>query len=168
MSQFPPNQTSRFAQLVHRPGGVTIEEAVQASNENLGSIRDNVIAEIDASLERMRRIVVDLDDHPADKALSELYTLSNRVSGMAGVFGMECLGQVSLSLCELLDRMKELERWDGAAVRIHTAALRHVRREEAADETSNIAIVAALKQVLNRIQYPQPAPDPRPAATAAG
>lgn len=162
MSQLPPSQASRFARLVHRPDGVTMDEAVQASNANLESIRDNVISEIDASLERMRRIVAGLDDPPADKALSELYTLSNRVSGMAGVFGMECLGQVSLSLCELLDRMKELKRWDAAAVRIHTDALRHVRRDAQGDETSRTAIVGALKQVLNRIQYPQPTPSLQP------
>lgn len=135
---------------VHRAGGVTLEQAASAAAAKLEAIRSAVTEEVEDTVERLlatgSRVGSDYDG----VVLDELYGLANTIMGMAGPFGLGSLGDVSFSLCELLDRMKTHRRWDVAAVRVHLDALRLLRPGAAATDTQRRTIVGALRCVVQR------------------
>lgn len=140
-----------FAKLVRQPGGMTEDEAVRAADANLESIREKLVAEIEATLERMHAVAGALGDAPGAPALEELYKAANSVIGMAGAPSLRTLGQVCHSLCELIDRLQTTGAWNAAAVRLHMDSLRVLRPGTAEDAARQEAIVAALKRVVGRI-----------------
>lgn len=151
MNKILASKPNRLSRLVHQPGGVTMDEAVQAADANLETIREKVVAEIEAIVERMQAVGTILRTGPDERALEELYTLANSVVGMAGVFGMAALGQVSYSLCDLVDRMRTRKKWDGAAMQVHMDSLRLVRSGTQGDGDGHRAVIAALRQVVERL-----------------
>lgn len=148
----PTRKPGTFAKLVRQPGGVSMDEAVRAADANLESIRGRLVAEIEATLERMQALGGALRDGPGDgRALEELYASANAVIGLAGAPGLRGLGRVCYSLCELIDRLQTSGAWNGPAVRIHMDSLRALRPGTAEGEAQQEAIVAALKRVVARV-----------------
>lgn len=139
---------NRLAKLIHQPGGQPMEAAVRAAEANLHGIQAEVIAEIEAILERMHAIEAAGCDA---QTMEQLYTLSNRVSGMAGLFGMTGLGQVCFSLCELLDRFMSQDVQDSPALRVHMESLQLLRPGSMHDEGQQAEIVAALRRIVVRV-----------------
>ena len=144
-------QPSRLAGLVHQPGGVTIDEAVEAADTALETIREEVTAEIYSTLERMLVLGHDMKAGYDKYALDELYVLANTVVGMAGVFGMHSLGEVSFSLCELVDRLKTMKKWDGPAMQVHMDSLRLLRPGATQSDVQQKALVGALRRIVARV-----------------
>lgn len=151
MSPLPPAKPNRLAKLVHQPGGVSMNEAVRAANASLEGLRETVVGEVEATLDRMQAIGAGLRSGPDEPALAELYALSNVIIGMAGVFGMERFGAVAYSLCELIERIRRRGKWDAPAVQLHLDTLRRLRAEPAGDDAQHERVVAGLRQLVSRL-----------------
>ena len=147
-----PRRAGNFAKLVRKPGGLSLDEAVRAPDANLQSIRGQLIAEVEATVERMQALAGNaFRDGPDERALEQLYQLSNSVVGIAGAAGLRALGQVCYNLCELIDRLQTSRGWNVAAVRVHIDSLHLLCAGTADDGSEHEAIVAALGRVVARI-----------------
>lgn len=128
-----------------------MDEAVRAADANLQSIRGQLVAEIEATVERIQAFGgAALRDPPDERALEQLYNLANSVIGMAGTAGLRALGRVCYSLCDLIDRLQTSRTWSATAVQVHLDSLRLLSAGTAEVEAEE-AIVAALKQVVARV-----------------
>ena len=146
-----PAHTRRLSALVNRPGGITAEEAVRAAEERLDTIREASVQEIAVMLDRMCAIGSRCanEDHPDPALRNELYTVSNTLVGVGGVFGMAELGEIAFSLCTLLDRLQQFKSWNTQAIQLHLNSLRVVFSGDQ-DGPGKRKIVEALRQVAGR------------------
>ncbi len=149
-----PAHVKRFANLVNRHGGQTAEEAIDAASTNLETIRDRVVSAIDTTLQRMQALGVVLQAGADPAATEELYKLANTVIGLAGTAGLGRLGEVSYSLCELIDRLRMAKIWNAAAIQLHLDALRRLQTTEPGQEEAAQAVKEALRRVVARIPLP--------------
>ena len=145
-----PLHTRRMAGLVNRPGGITVSEAVMAAEANLETLRDRGLEEIATTVTQMQAIGDTLKAGPDAAGQAELYKLSNFLVGVAGVFGFPGVGEVSFSLCSLLDRLRTSGAWSMPSVRIHLDSLRLVYAGNL-QGGELAAISTALRQVVDRI-----------------
>ena len=145
-----PLHTKRLAQLVHRPGGITATEAVAAAEQRLEGLRDRGLSEISSTLSRMQDLATDIAAGRADRQGSDLYTLSNSLIGVAGVFGKGGLGEIALSLCTLIERLLLVGRWDAQAVQLHLQSM-HLA-ENGVSDLEMKTIGTALRQVVDRVR----------------
>ncbi len=145
-----PVRPGRLAALALRPGGVTADVAVAAAGARLAAIQDRTLAEIDDALARIQAISLRLADQPDGEALQELYVLANAVFGVAGLFGLETLGAVSYSLCELIDRLHATGAWRLAAVRVHLDSL-GLARHASPGSAAQRAVLDGLRRVTDSV-----------------
>jgi len=149
-----PAHVKRFANLVNRPGGQTAEEAIEAASTNLETIRDRVVAAIDTTLQRMQALGVLLQAGSDPAAVEEMYKLANTVVGLAGTAGLGSLGDVSYSLCELIDRLRTAKIWNIQAIQLHLDALRRLQSTAPGEQAAAQAVTDALRRVVARIPLP--------------
>ncbi len=115
----------RLAALTLRSGGVSADLAVAAAGARPAAIQDRTLAEIDDAL-------------------------ASAVFGVAGLFGLETLGAVSYTLCELIDHLHATGAWRPAAVRLHADSLglaRHAGPGSAAQRT----VLDGLRRVTDSV-----------------
>lgn len=152
MSSFAPSKRgNRLAQLVNRPGGMTATEAERAADANLATIRGDTVSHIDLLVRDILAAGARLRAGPDEAAASELYALANKVGGMAGIFGLHGVGEVCFSVCDLVDRLRVLESWNGPAIGVHMDSLRLVRSGEMDADQGYAAVVAALRRVVGSL-----------------
>jgi hypothetical protein len=145
-----PVHTKRIAQLVMRPGGITATEAVAAAEQSLEGLRDRGLSEIAETIDRMFVLANEMGLTQDPHRAGELYTLSNSLVGVAGVFGKSGLGDVALSLCTLIERLLLGKCSDGQAIQLHLDSMRLL----AATSMSKLEVSAignALRQVVDRL-----------------
>ena len=114
---------SRLSLLLHQPGGMTVAEASAAASVRLGNMQPEAIASIDTMIARMAALGPPLAQGPDKAALDELYVLANAVFGTAGLFGLNAVGEVAYSLCDLIDRLRASGTWHPLAVQVHLNGL---------------------------------------------
>ena len=114
---------TRLALLVHKPGGMTAAEASAAAHARLCNMQPQAVASIDKMIARMAALGPSLAQEPDKAALDELYVLANAVFGTAGLFGLDALGEVAYSLCDLIDRLRASGTWHPLAVQVHLNGL---------------------------------------------
>lgn len=117
----PP--ASRLSALLNQPGGMTAAEAAAAAHRRLQAMHGEAVAGVDGMTARMAALGPRLAQGPDRAALDELYVLANAVFGTAGLFGLEALGEVAYSLCELIDRLRVSGAWHPAALQVHLNGL---------------------------------------------
>jgi chemotaxis protein histidine kinase CheA len=149
-----PAHVKRFANLVNRPGGQTAEEAIGAASANLETIRDRVVAAIDTTVQQMQALGVLLHAGSDPAAVEEMYKLANTVVGLAGTAGLGSLGDVSYSLCELIDRLRMARIWNIQAIQLHLDALRRLQNTAPGEQAAAQAVTDALRRVVARIPMP--------------
>jgi hypothetical protein len=150
-----PLHTRRLAGLVNRPGGITVSEAVAAAETNLATIRDRGLEEITAIMLRIQGLGERLRVQPDAALQMDLYTASNSLVGIAGVFGLGGLGEVAFSLCNLLDRLRAANLWSFPSVQIHLDSMR-LAQTGTLTEAEMTSIATALRQVVDRIPNAHP------------
>ncbi len=149
MMKRPSKHTRQLSELLHRPGGITADEAVTAAEQRLDGLRDRGLSDIAATIHDMVVLGSEIDVGPDEKASRELYRLSNSLVGVAGVFGKGELGDVSLSLCTLIERLLLARRWDRDAVQLHLNSLR-LLSQDGISPVQTATVIAALRQVVDR------------------
>ena len=150
MMKSVPVHTKRIAQLVMRPGGITATEAVAAAEQSLEGLRDRGLSEIAETIDRMCGVAKAIGQSPDPHRAGELYSQSNSLVGVAGVFGKNGLGEVALSLCTLIERLLLAKCWDGQAVQLHLDSMR-LLAATSMSKSEVSAIGVALRQVVDRL-----------------
>ena len=152
MTKLVPEHTRRLAQLVNRPGGLTVDEAVSSAEQSIVGLRDRGLATIADTFRAMQAIAGEQTSFDEQRC-RRLYQMSNSLVGVAGVFGKGGLGEVALSLCTLLEFALLTRHWDGDAIRLHLDSLRLLSCNDVS-EVEVTTINAALRQVVERLRKP--------------
>jgi hypothetical protein len=141
---------SRLSKIIRQPGGTTVRGALKDAKRNLEKIRLECVAEIDAKLALIQQRLGGAVDRPDDSEIDEVYRFSNDIVGMAGLFDLTELGEAAFSLCDLLDRLKGVDQWDGPAVEVHLSALTLLRRATPA-AAANQDVLRGLRKLTARV-----------------
>jgi hypothetical protein len=138
-----------LAEVMRKPGGVKIGQALAAAAENLEKIRESCLQAVDAHLSELERLCGEAHGAEDDQVRMAIYHASNDICGVAGVFGLPELGEAAISLCELVDRLRALGRWNADAVEVHLSALRLLRRPAPGEDRSDV--VRGLRKLVDRV-----------------
>lgn len=141
---------SRLSKIIKQPGGVTVRGALKDAKQNLEKLRLECVIEIDAKLAQIQRRFGQAKERPSEAEIDEFYRLSNDIVGVAGMFDMNELGEAAFSLCELLDRLKSANQWDGPAVEVHVSSLALLRHAKP-DTPENQAVLMGLRKLTARV-----------------
>ena len=142
---------NRLAKAVWTPGGKTIAQALDDAQSELevlcGESLDVLRGKVEAlqALGREKQAAASIDD------IQTLYNLSSEVLDIAGLFGMDELGQAAFSLCELLDFLASHRAWNWPAVQVHLHGLLMLADPAKTTPASRAAMVEGLRQVCARI-----------------
>ncbi len=136
---------NQLADLVREPGGVKIVDALDQASKNLETIRESTLTAVDAQIEQIERLCADTGARPADAVKQQIYFLASDIHAVAGVFGLGELGEAALSLCDLVDRFRTLDRWNQAAVDVHLSSFRLLRRPS--PNTDRSAVIQNLRRL---------------------
>jgi hypothetical protein len=140
--------SNRLARLLREPGGITAGHALRKAAENLETIRESSLEALDQRLAQIEALRLEAGRTASAEVKDAIYRLSNDIHGIAGVFGLHQLGEAAFSLCELIDRQHEHDRWSPEAVDVHLAAFRIFRRPD--DGVDGEAVLAGLRQITDR------------------
>ena len=148
---------NRLAKLIRLPGGKTVAQALTDAETNLDSIREDCLTAVDENIQRLLDSAVAVKADPNPDALAQCYSIAHEVFALAGVFGMAELGKAAYSLCELIDRSRDVGKWSNPAFEAHMNALR-LLRFEATDLDRNVreAVLAGLRNVVDAVTGPAP------------
>ena len=149
-----PAHTKRLAHLINQPGGITVHEAVTAAEERIEGLRERGLSNISETIRSMQALAGTVQPDAKNLVAHELYTMSNTLIGIAGVFGKSGVGEVARSLCVLIERMLLIRHWDRGAVQAHLDSLR-LMSQDGVTAAEMATIGAALRQVVNRLQPPR-------------
>jgi hypothetical protein len=145
-----PAHTKRLAAKINQPGGQTEEEAISAATANLETLRDRTQHELDITLQQIRAIGRSLETPPDPAMVRQLYSLSNTVVGIGGIYGMSGLSNVAYCLCDIVDRMRMSRTWNAESVQIHIDSLLLMQGDGPGKETEQ-QVLKALRKLLDRV-----------------
>jgi hypothetical protein len=137
--------------------GMAKPDAVRKAEENLSSIKEKTLAELDVALVEMQALATQTASAPSASGQDALYRLSNKIAGIAGTFGKGALGEAAYCLCDLLDRTNVAAKWPAGSIAVHLEGMKILRHVAASDEKTAEAILCGLYSVVNHV-----APKPEP------
>jgi len=114
----------RLNELLRLPGGLPVAEAVERAQANLETIKPTCTAELLALLELFEAAYQSLKDEYDEPAVTGLYTLAVKGIGAGEICGAPAVDVALTSLCDLLDHLHTLKRYDHEAVGVHVRAWR--------------------------------------------
>lgn len=142
---------NRLAKLIQMPGGKRIGEALAEARANLDQIADLCLGEIDSAIAAIQA-AAGASERTA-QSFQAVYTASNDMIGLAGLFGREDLGKAAHSLCELLDRAGTWESCAPLALKVHVDSLVLLRHPDVLTPAQLSEILDGLVKVAQRTQH---------------
>lgn len=147
-----PAPRNRLGQLVARPGGITVSEALERAEAGLSEMAEPWAEALDEAIAKLGVACAALRERPRDaSALTAAYALADEIVGLAGPAKLEAVGRAAYSLCDLLDRAQSggAAPVDLRAVQVHLQALALLRRpaSETGGESGRSAILDGLAQL---------------------
>jgi hypothetical protein len=133
------------------PGGKAITQALEDAQSNLEEGRAESLDVLRAKLEEIQTLGRRAEEQPKLALVQSLYDLSSEVLDLAGVYGMEELGQAAFSLCELLDNLAARKMWNWPAVQVHLNGLLLLADPANAPPEARSHVVEGLRQVCKRV-----------------
>lgn len=138
---------NRLAKTVVNKGGMTADEAIASAEERVEQVREPTLTDIDRALAEIYDDGERLRASRDEAALKRIYAASNRIIGVAGVFGLGELGEAAYSLCELVSRVQSGARFSWPMLGVHFDGLRLLRHPAAHVEGHRAQVLAGLRQV---------------------
>ena len=138
---------NRLGKAVSTPGGKHVETAICDAEEQINSIAQQCVEQIDLALERVFRLSAD-----ASAQAEDLYRAAREVAGLAGTCGLDDLGAAALSYCHLLDQAHQSGRLNGERVQVHLSVMRLLRRPERFTQAQRHEILENLQAVVGKGQ----------------
>ena len=150
---------NRLSKLIKLPGGKTVEEATKDAEGNMDTIREKVLTAMDKKVQRLLDSAAAITIDPNPEALTDCYNVANEIFSLAGAFGKEQMGEAAYSLCELIDRSREADKWSDPAFQAHMNALRLLRHDESQEgQEARKAVLAGLNSVVDAVTGPASKP----------
>jgi len=115
---------NKLARIARQPGGKTIDEALQAAEQRIESVRDRCLASLIEKSEQLSAIAAGDRAAGAAATLDGLYDVSNAIFGVAGAFGLDALAEAACSLCDLVHKFRCGEAVNWSAVDVHVDGIR--------------------------------------------
>ncbi len=143
-------QVNRLAKAMAGPGGKKASEAIADAQAGLDTIAPPCVEAIDEALLRIEAATAAAG--PLAEGRSEaIYRDANRIFGLGGLFGLDDMGKVAWSLCELIDLSAGTAPSARAAIDAHVRSLR-LLRFGALPEVERAAVLAGLDRLLAHVR----------------
>jgi hypothetical protein len=145
----------KLTEQLREPGGLAVSEAVQAAVANLEELRPECSQELQnavaAAYACFRAFPATFD--PA--GLQQLYAIAARAVGIGAVCGAPAADAAFVSLCNLLDNLSVIRRWDLEAIAVHvqTLQLLAARVRDELDTPAIDQVLAGLEKVTRRYRH---------------
>jgi len=141
---------NRLAEIVSRPGGRRIADALKAAETRVERKHGELAAGLPAAVARLKELVDGADAAP-EAVLEAVYTESNQLFALAAALGMRALAEAAYSLCDLTDSFRETGEVHWEAAHVHVNAIRLLAQGEDSPQ-ADAAILLGLRQVGARFQ----------------
>jgi hypothetical protein len=142
----------KLTQQLREPGGLAVAEAVEAAESNLDELRPECADELQAAT---AAALACFQGFPASfdaTSLQQLYAIAARAVGIGAVCGAPAADATFVSLCNLLDHLSVIKRWDLDAIAVHvqTLVLLAARVRDKLDAPAIEQVLAGLEKVTRR------------------
>ena len=139
---------SRLAEMVDRPGGVSVGAALAQAKANLDALQDQaraIIADNIAAL--LARPAPDLIE---PLRLDAAYSASRQIIDAASPFSLDDLCTAAKGLCDLLDAAPRQGGFDWRIATVHAQAMKVLLSLPPEEAQARSAILSNLHEVLKR------------------
>lgn len=114
----------RLAEIVGKPGGVAVAEAIARAERNLDAIRPACRADMMQLLETCDAALKAMGDAYDEDAITALYATAVRGIGAGAVCGAPTVDMALTSLCDLITHLLARGQQDRKAIEVHIQAWR--------------------------------------------
>ena len=139
---------SRLAEMIDRPGGVSVGAALAQAQANLDGFQDQARAIIAANIAAL--LAEPLPGLPETARLDLAYSASSQIIDAASPFALEDLCIAAKGLCDLLDAAPRDGGFDWRIATVHAQAMKLLLALPAEADEARTAIVANLHEMLRR------------------
>lgn len=142
---------SRLAEMVDRPGGVSVGVALAQAKANLDGLKDQALAIISENIGAL--LAPPTPDIPEALRLDSAYAASSQVIDAASPFALDDLCTAAKGLCDLLDAAPRQGGFDWRIATVHAQAMKlllSLTPDAPGTAEARIAIMANLSEVLRR------------------
>lgn len=142
---------SRLAEMIDRPGGVSIGRALSDAKTNLDALKDQARAVIVQTIATL--LAEPLPDVSEPERLDRAYAAASQIIDAASLFALDDLCTAAKGLCDLLDAAPLQGGFDWRIATVHAQAMKLLLSlPPEAPETieHRAAIMANLSEVLRR------------------
>ncbi|MES1200406.1 MAG: hypothetical protein ABUS57_03045 [Pseudomonadota bacterium] len=144
-------------EILDKPGGITVETALRRADQAMEGHRGRANTALRETVEQLEKIARERGEPQPD----QVYAHATFIVDIAGIFS-PALCRAAQSLCELVHRLRALEKWDWASVAVHAASMRLIL-DMRPDMTASIdAVLDGLAAVVAKYPDPCPPDPPRP------
>ncbi len=142
----------KLTQQLREPGGLAVAEAVEAATANLEELRPECADELQKAVAAALACFQEFPGGFDAAALQRLYAISARAVGIGVVCGAPAADATFVSLCNLLDHLGVIQRWDLEAIAVHvqTLQLLAARVRENLDAPAIEQVLSGLEKVTHR------------------
>lgn len=139
---------SRLAEMVDRPGGVSIGTALAQAAANLDAHREQARAIISDNIATL--LSPQSADYPETMRLDLAYAASSQIIDAASPFAMDDLCTAAKGLCDLLDAAPRQGGFDWRISTVHAQAMKLLLALPPEEATTRSAILDNLHEVVKR------------------
>jgi hypothetical protein len=142
----------KLTQQLREPGGLAVAEAVETADANLEELRPDCADELQKAITAALTCFQTFPAAFDAAALQRLYAISARAVGIGRICGAPAADATLVSLCNLLDHLSIIQRWDLEAIAVHvqTLQLLAARLREGLDAPAIEQVLAGLEKVTRR------------------
>lgn len=137
---------SRLAQMVDKPGGISVGVALAQAKANLDGLQDQAIALIAQNIAAL--LAPPAPDLPETMRLDMAYASSSQIIDAASPFAMDDLCIAARGLCDLLDAAPRDGGFDWRIPTVHAQAMKLLLALPGDATEARQAIVDNLREVL--------------------
>ncbi len=153
----PPSEAPRIRKIrtslqrqMARPGGITIEEAVERAEQGLESQRDRIMELLQAQVDLLSSLC---RRRPA-RADAKVYALGSALVDMAGFLDIPPFYTAAYSLCETAHQMTAAKAWSWPEVEVHAHALTLILANDCQTSEAIEELLAGLRAVVQHTHQP--------------
>ena len=142
----------KLTQQLREPGGLAVADAVDAAKANLDELRPECESELQKAVAAALACFQAFPAAFDAAALQRLYAISARAVGIGAICSAPAADATFVSLCNLLDHLGVIQRWDLEAIAVHvqTLQLLAARVREGLDAPAIEQVLAGLEKVTRR------------------
>ena len=129
-----------------RPGGLTIEEAVERAEQGLESHRGRIMEVLQAQVELLNSLC----RRRPSQADGEVYALASALVDLAGFLEIPPFYTAAYSLCEATHQMTAAKTWSWPEVEVHAHALTLILANDCRGGEAIDQLLAGLHALVQR------------------